>query len=259
MEGGVHPREATLLRRNLKVYRKQLEGMFKAADFDEDGVVDLRQFVVLDSVKKYFDTLQKREIAQAQQRLQQYGPNELAEKKKEPGWQAFLRQYKDLMQIVLLSAAVINQIFVGEWGTTLVLVGLTVFNAVLDLVELGLYVFNDVFQLRYFDVVETLVQFLAELHAALLEVRGVHGSELLQRGGALARSLQTHALELGSVRGVFAFVHASLVFVSLVRRPRPRGARVFGPGGPEGPSGAVRANQPIWATSRPASSSKRRS
>ena len=36
--------------------------------------------------------------AEAQQRLQQYGPNHLAEKKKEPGWQAFLRQYQDLMQ-----------------------------------------------------------------------------------------------------------------------------------------------------------------
>jgi Ca2+-transporting ATPase len=70
---------------------------------------------------------------EAQQRLQQYGPNELAEKKKEPGWQAFLRQYQDLMQIVLLGAAVINQIFTGEWGTTLVLIGLTIFNAVLAL------------------------------------------------------------------------------------------------------------------------------
>ena len=71
--------------------------------------------------------------AEAQQRLQQYGPNHLADKKKESGWQAFLRQYKDLMQIVLLAAAVINQLFTGEWGTTLVLVGLTVFNAVLGL------------------------------------------------------------------------------------------------------------------------------
>ena len=71
--------------------------------------------------------------AEATQRLQQYGRNELAEKKKEPGWQAFLRQYKDLMQIVLLSAAVINQIFVGAWGTTLVLIALTIFNAVLAL------------------------------------------------------------------------------------------------------------------------------
>ena len=69
--------------------------------------------------------------AVAQQRLQEYGPNQLAEKKKEPGWQAFLRQYQDLMQFVLLGAAIINQVFTGEWGTTLVLVGLTIFNAVL--------------------------------------------------------------------------------------------------------------------------------
>ena len=71
--------------------------------------------------------------AEAQERLQKYGPNKLADKKKESGWQAFLRQYKDLMQIILLIAAFINQLFTGEWGTTLVLVGLTIFNAVLGL------------------------------------------------------------------------------------------------------------------------------
>ncbi len=69
--------------------------------------------------------------AEAQKRLQQYGPNKLAAKKKEPGWQAFLRQYKDFMQILLVAAAVINQIFTGELGTTLVLLLLTVFNAVM--------------------------------------------------------------------------------------------------------------------------------
>ena len=46
--------------------------------------------------------------AEAQQRLQKYGPNKLADKKKESGWQAFLRQYRDFMQIILLGAAVIN-------------------------------------------------------------------------------------------------------------------------------------------------------
>ncbi|MCO6452576.1 MAG: cation-transporting P-type ATPase [Caldilineales bacterium] len=69
--------------------------------------------------------------SEAQKRLQQNGPNKLAAKKKEPGWQAFLRQYKDFMQILLVAAAVINQIFTGEWGTTLVLLLLTVFNAVM--------------------------------------------------------------------------------------------------------------------------------
>ena len=71
--------------------------------------------------------------AEAQQRLQQYGPNELAAKKKESGWQAFLRQYKDFMQIILLGAAVLSIVFTGEWGTTIVLVVLTIFNAVLGL------------------------------------------------------------------------------------------------------------------------------
>jgi Ca2+-transporting ATPase len=66
-------------------------------------------------------------------RLSRYGPNRLDEKKKETGWQAFLRQYQDFMQIVLLTAAVINIVVTGDWGTTIVLIGLTIFNAVLGL------------------------------------------------------------------------------------------------------------------------------
>ncbi|MCB0165671.1 MAG: ATPase, partial [Anaerolineae bacterium] len=70
---------------------------------------------------------------EAAQRVQQYGANQLAGKQKEPGWQAFLRQYQDFMQIILVGAAIINQIFTGQWGTTLVLLGLTVLNAVMGL------------------------------------------------------------------------------------------------------------------------------
>ena len=71
--------------------------------------------------------------AEAKQRLQKFGPNRLAEKKKKSGLQSFLEQYQDLMQFVLLGAAIINQVFTGEWGTTIVLVGLTVFNAILGM------------------------------------------------------------------------------------------------------------------------------
>ena len=71
--------------------------------------------------------------AEAQKRQQQYGANVLAGKAKEPGWRAFLRQYQDFMQIILVAAAIINQVFVQELGTTIVLLGLTVFNAILGL------------------------------------------------------------------------------------------------------------------------------
>jgi Ca2+-transporting ATPase len=69
----------------------------------------------------------------AQQRLQKYGPNRLAGKKKESGLHAFLRQYRDFMQIILLAAAVISLVFTRELGTALLLFSLTVFNAVLGL------------------------------------------------------------------------------------------------------------------------------
>ncbi|MBV9832225.1 MAG: hypothetical protein JOZ82_11585, partial [Marmoricola sp.] len=68
---------------------------------------------------------------EATRRLGQYGANRLSEKKAEPGWHAFLRQYQDFMQVVLLVAAVVNQLVTGEPGTSVVLAGLTVFNAVI--------------------------------------------------------------------------------------------------------------------------------
>jgi Ca2+-transporting ATPase len=71
--------------------------------------------------------------AEAAQRLQQVGPNALQARRKESGLQAFLRQYKDFMQVLLVVAAVISFVGTGELGTTLVILGLTVFNAVLGL------------------------------------------------------------------------------------------------------------------------------
>jgi Ca2+-transporting ATPase len=70
---------------------------------------------------------------EAQSRLSQYGPNAMAAAKKEPGWKAFLRQYQDLMQQVLLGAGIINQLVTHDLGTTLVLIGLTLVNAVMGL------------------------------------------------------------------------------------------------------------------------------
>ena len=66
-------------------------------------------------------------------RRQKFGANRLTGGKKESGFQAFLRQYQDFMQIVLLAAAAINQIVTGDTATTAVLAGLTLFNAVIGL------------------------------------------------------------------------------------------------------------------------------
>src|SRR4029453_3960152 len=66
-------------------------------------------------------------------RLQSRGPNRLTAAKKESGFQAFLRQYRDFMQIILLAAAIINLLVTGDVGTSVVLAGLTVFNAVIGL------------------------------------------------------------------------------------------------------------------------------
>ena len=47
--------------------------------------------------------------------------------------QAFVRQYRDFMQLILLAAALINLVVTGDVGTSVVLAGLTVFNAVIGL------------------------------------------------------------------------------------------------------------------------------
>src|SRR6478609_2745490 len=70
---------------------------------------------------------------EARSRLESMGANRLSETAKESGLKAFLRQYQDFMQVILLVAAVVNQLVTQETGTTVLLAGLTVFNAVIGL------------------------------------------------------------------------------------------------------------------------------
>ena len=77
------------------------------------------------------------DTAEVERRRAEVGPNKLAEAKKEPGWHAFLRQYRDLMQLVLLGAAIVSIVALQEWSTGLVIIGLTVLNAVLGLNQEG--------------------------------------------------------------------------------------------------------------------------
>jgi P-type Ca2+ transporter type 2C len=74
---------------------------------------------------------------EASTRLERYGPNAFAAAKTEPRWQAFVRQYRDPMQIVLLVAGIGSIWPLHELGTGLVLLFLTLFNAVLGLNQEG--------------------------------------------------------------------------------------------------------------------------
>jgi Ca2+-transporting ATPase len=75
--------------------------------------------------------------AEVERRRAEVGPNKLAEAEREPGWHAFLRQYRDLMQLVLLGAAIVSIAALQEWSTGIVIIGLTVLNAVLGLNQEG--------------------------------------------------------------------------------------------------------------------------
>src|SRR4051794_16270632 len=75
--------------------------------------------------------------AEAAERLVRYGPNRFAEGKAEPRWHAFLRQYQDPMQIVLLAAGVISIYPVKQPGTGIMILLLTLLNAVLGLNQEG--------------------------------------------------------------------------------------------------------------------------
>ena len=75
-------------------------------------------------------------VAKAAELLQKDGPNALPEEKGEPGWRRFLDQYRAYMQIILLIAAVVS-LAIGQWSTGLVLIALTVFNAVVGLRQEG--------------------------------------------------------------------------------------------------------------------------
>jgi Ca2+-transporting ATPase len=66
--------------------------------------------------------------ADARRRLQEHGPNALAEPKPAPVWKQFLKHYREYMQIVLVVAAVVS-LLIGEVGTAVGLAVLTLFNA----------------------------------------------------------------------------------------------------------------------------------
>jgi P-type Ca2+ transporter type 2C len=74
--------------------------------------------------------------ARAAELLAANGPNALPEEKPKPGWRRFLEQYTTYMQIILVVAAVVS-LLVKEWSTAVLLLALTVLNAVIGLRQEG--------------------------------------------------------------------------------------------------------------------------
>ena len=75
--------------------------------------------------------------AEVVKRRDRVGPNRLAAAEKEPGWRAFVRQYRDLMQLVLVGAAIVSVLALQEWHTAIVVLAVTLLNAILGLNQEG--------------------------------------------------------------------------------------------------------------------------
>ncbi|SOD86641.1 HAD-IC family P-type ATPase [Streptomyces sp. Ag109_G2-15] len=74
--------------------------------------------------------------ARAAELLRANGPNALPEEKPLPGWRRYLAQYRSYMQLVLVAAAVVS-FLIAEWSTGILLVVLTVLNAVVGMRQEG--------------------------------------------------------------------------------------------------------------------------
>jgi len=74
--------------------------------------------------------------ARAAELLAANGPNALPEEKPKPGWRRFLDQYRTYMQIILIAAAIVS-LLVKEWSTAVLLLALTVLNAVIGVRQEG--------------------------------------------------------------------------------------------------------------------------
>ena len=71
---------------------------------------------------------------QAQERIEKNGPNTLREERKKPVWQVFLEQFKDLLVVILVVAAVISMLS-GNAESTIVIFAVLILNAVLGTVQ----------------------------------------------------------------------------------------------------------------------------
>ena len=94
-------------------YKSSIEELIRLLDSDQQGL----------------------RTAQADERLEQNGPNQLEEAAQKKPLQILLAQFTDVMILILLAAAVISGV-VGEWTDSIVILIIVLLNAVLFLDDL---------------------------------------------------------------------------------------------------------------------------
>jgi Ca2+-transporting ATPase len=135
--------------------------------------------------------------AEVAKRIQQYGPNQLQEKKKKPVWLLFLMQFKDVMILILMAAAIVSGV-AGDLKDAFVILIIIIINAIVGFVQ----------EYR----AEKAIDALKKLSAAMVRVRRNKRVEqiaatelvpgdimLLEAGdmvGADIRILKTNALKI---------------------------------------------------------------
>jgi P-type Ca2+ transporter type 2C len=95
--------------------------------------------LTVDQVTRAEEVTASRGLSQAEaaSRAERFGPNKIAGGATEPRRRAFVRQYSDPMQIVLLIAGLGSLFLIRQLGTGLLLIMLTLLNAVLGLRQEG--------------------------------------------------------------------------------------------------------------------------
>ena len=71
----------------------------------------------------------------AKARLEQYGPNALASKKKQSMFMRFIDQFKDFMIIVLIIAAILSGVLAHEWTDATIIMIVVILNAILGVFQ----------------------------------------------------------------------------------------------------------------------------
>ena len=74
--------------------------------------------------------------AQAAERLLQYGPNSLREKKQQSWLEKLINQLKDVMVLILIAASIVSAAL-NEWIDAIVILAIVIINAVLGLIQEG--------------------------------------------------------------------------------------------------------------------------